>query len=372
VRVPVRTVASEKSPGMSLSASADRLPSLDGFRAISIVAVLISHLGDSLNIQYITPAGNVGVRCFFVISGFLITYLLLCEEAEAGAISLKSFYARRIVRIVPVYLLFIAFLALLTQAGWINLTTGDFIKSLTFTKDFGSGQWVDGHLWSLSVEEQFYMLWPPVLIACSSKRRLQVALVLIIICPCLRIVFYLSGWQSAYSPFTNADMLMFGCLAAMLLTQYEEPILRGLQIYTTAGRLIALCLIILTITLELNFMLGFLTVPFAWTAEAIGLAYLICSYTFVPRGIGFYLLNTFAARFIGVISYSLYIWQQPFLAHPGDYALTNFPLFRFPLNILSVFVVASLSYYGLERPLVSLRHRFRRVQTERLGVNAAI
>jgi peptidoglycan/LPS O-acetylase OafA/YrhL len=355
-------VSEEEAPAYSRTSTGDfgnRLPSLDGFRAISISLVLLTHFAVGMNIHRDLYYGDLGVRCFFVISGFLITHLLLKEEAETGAISLRLFYARRFLRIVPVYLLFISCLALLTTVATTHLTTCDFITSLTYTKDFGCREFIDNPLWSLSVEEQFYLIWPLVLLRCSPKNRMMVALGLIGICPIVRIASYLSliPGNRSYSPFTNADMLMFGCMAALLLRRDEQGFLRSLKICPMIGRLNATLLIVTPILLERHFLLAFLTVPFAWTAEAIGFAYLICSYAFVPTGIGFRLLNSPPARFVGVISYSIYIWHEPFFTPPQYFGIAAFPLLQLPMNAICVFVVSTLSYCGLERPLARLRNR---------------
>jgi peptidoglycan/LPS O-acetylase OafA/YrhL len=314
-REPMRTHAvtvdapgAPKNRGGRGVRSDDRLPSLDGFRAISIMMVLIAHIAYSLKSPHGYYFGDLGVRCFFVISGFLITHLLLKEEKQTGQISLRLFYARRFVRIVPVYLVFIACLFLLDATTSLHLPLCNFVTSLTYTKDFGGcGQWIDGHLWSLSVEEQFYLLWPLVLVGGNSKQRLIVALSLICACPFFRVAYYVSGGGGAFSPFTNADTIMFGCAGALLLSQYHGTIMRALNVWPTVGRLIAVCFIAIPLFIEVNFWIGVMTVPFARTAEAAGFAYLIVSYAFVPTGIGYQLLNLRPMRFIGVISYSLYI-----------------------------------------------------------------
>jgi peptidoglycan/LPS O-acetylase OafA/YrhL len=339
----------------------ERLPSLDGFRAISVLLVMTNHLFRSMNMEIDDHAGDLGVRCFFVISGFLITYLFLKEEAATGAISLHLFYARRALRIVPVYIAFIGFLFLLSYTSRAHFTPCQWLTSLTFTKDFGCRSWNDAHLWSLSVEEQFYLLWPLVLAGCNPRSRMMIAFGLICVCPAARIVYHFSSFplEAAYSPLTNADMLMYGCLAAMLLNGYASGFLRVLGIAPALGRFFAFCLILIPIMLERNFVAGFLTVPFASSVEALALAYLICSYALVRSGLGFWLLNSASARFVGVISYSLYIWHLPFFNSLNNYVDTNLSLFVFPINVVSVFVVATVSYFGLERPLTSLRYRLR-------------
>src|SRR3954453_5101511 len=156
--------------------SASRIPSLDGIRALSIAMVLMLHLSDTKNFlsyRYVEPFnfGFFGVWTFFIISGFLITSLLLEETASTGTISLKNFYFRRTMRIFPcsyVYLAVIGVLGLLPAI--------DFWHALTYTVNyhqFGRA-WHISHLWSLSVEEQFYLLWPAVLCYGGRRRGFQI------------------------------------------------------------------------------------------------------------------------------------------------------------------------------------------------------
>ena len=145
-----------------------RLPSLDGLRAVSILLVLGWHLNDRNRIPgfgYVTYYyGTLGVQIFFVISGFLISWLLLADEAAAGSVSLRSFYARRALRILPVQFAYLAVLALLTLTTALRWSGCEVATALTYTKDIACQTWADAHLWSLSVEEQFYLIWPVVLI----------------------------------------------------------------------------------------------------------------------------------------------------------------------------------------------------------------
>lgn len=151
-----------------------RIPSLDGIRAISILMVCYGHLSGTRNFPVsITAYGrwcgdvaHLGVLVFFVISGFLITTLLMSERETTGAISLKRFYLRRIVRIFPAFYAFILVMAIATLSGAVHLTGRDFAYVLTYTVNVEPNRALQiGHLWSLSIEEQFYLLWPLTLLA---------------------------------------------------------------------------------------------------------------------------------------------------------------------------------------------------------------
>jgi len=165
--VPVpEAIGALAAPVMEAQAKPIRLPSLDGWRALSILMVLGAHTTHTTGFpEELRPLflwvfdGALGVRFFFCISGFLITYLMLQEAERTGRMSLRDFYVRRTLRILPVYFLYLAVLLGLQCTTPLKLTAGEWAASLTFTADFASGQWLNGHLWSLAVEEQFYLLW---------------------------------------------------------------------------------------------------------------------------------------------------------------------------------------------------------------------
>jgi peptidoglycan/LPS O-acetylase OafA/YrhL len=108
--------------------------------------------------------GDLGVRTFFVISGLLITWLMLREQSQTGQVNLRNFYARRALRILPVYAAFLLVVAALQWLTPFHQSTGQWVANLTFTTGLlswgGVGSWTTGHLWSLAVEEQFYVIWP--------------------------------------------------------------------------------------------------------------------------------------------------------------------------------------------------------------------
>src|SRR5580692_8626360 len=153
--------------GVALLHLQRRIASLDGLRAVSILLVLTSHsiLGThSFAFRLLFLHADLGVRVFFIISGFLITTLLLNERAESGGISLRLFYIRRTLRILPAFYLFVGTVAILNALGVIAVPPGNWVYVLTYTLNFDPHPpWVLGHLWSLSVEEQFYLLWPLVM-----------------------------------------------------------------------------------------------------------------------------------------------------------------------------------------------------------------
>lgn len=147
------------------------IPSLDGFRAISILLVIFGHL----IINQLLPAplysilkevsfGELGVRIFFVISGFLITYLLLKERSKNGGVNLKAFYIRRLLRIFPVFYFYLGIVAILNFSLGFQVPSLYFLSAALYIQNFSpwGSSWLIGHSWSLAVEEQFYLLWPAI------------------------------------------------------------------------------------------------------------------------------------------------------------------------------------------------------------------
>ena len=168
-----------------------RIPSLDGVRAASISLVILGHLvgttGFPVGAGALSHIGNFGVRCFFVISGFLITTLLLREWHANGNISISRFYLRRSLRIFPACYFFILVMFLAWQFGWIEVESREWLHAATYTMNYmHDGTWNLSHLWSLSAEEQFYLLWPGVLVVVGLRRGIILAAIIVITVPFIR------------------------------------------------------------------------------------------------------------------------------------------------------------------------------------------
>ncbi|HTC01522.1 MAG TPA: acyltransferase [Ferruginibacter sp.] len=335
----------------------NRLPSLDGWRGISILLVIIgheiidgSHFGinneDSL-FRFFTWHIH-GVRIFFVISGFIITHLLLKEEKLKDNISLKNFYLRRFFRIIPVLYVYLVILFILTLF-FHNETITPIIwfLSLFFMANFWSigVRWSTGHLWSLSVEEQFYFLWP--VIFTNRRLRLIVPLFFILLAPILRMIEYKHpGLIGDASFFTNADAIFIGCLFAM----YREKVFKKRYKIVEFIILSITAFILIAQKIALSGT-GLISVPFANSLFAISIVILI-ERSFSPSSVLYKIFNLRILVWIGRISFSLYLWQQLFYHCSifGDKIYT-----RFPLNILCMFVCAFLSYSFVEKPILRFR-----------------
>ena len=337
---------------------ASRLSSLDGLRAISIALVIFEHLrrtrgytlGD-LN-AYFGDYGRLGVTVFFVISGFLITTLLLRERERRGAISLKGFYLRRAVRIFPAFLAFMAFIVVANAMGWIQLNRYDLVSAFTYTVNYHPGRsWYIGHLWSLSVEEQFYLLWPLALVVLSRTGALVAAAVVFCAAPFVRIwMERMSSLPEAYRDLevfpAVADAIAIGCILAML-----RPWLLRQRWYLAATRPLPMLFVLPLIAL-VNRFLGYGIVDLLGEPVALLAIGVVVEASTRWTGLAAAFLNSRPMVLLGTLSYSLYLWQQVFLDRDAGHAWVGFPL-----NVLLAIAVACASYYLLERPLLDLRRR---------------
>jgi peptidoglycan/LPS O-acetylase OafA/YrhL len=335
-----------------------RIPSLDGLRALSIALVMFAHLNDtrgfvsSLEIEH-WQLGNLGVRVFFVISGFLITTLLLEESDRTGTISLGGFYVRRFFRIFPAFYCLCAVLFVLDATGVIALHPRDLLAAATYTVNYHHDRaWYVGHLWSLSIEEQFYLLWPALLLIAGIRRGLGVAAAMVFIAPVLRVGL---GFLPAFRPGigetfpTVADSLATGCLLAGLGPRLaRSPRWRDLVEKRWWLAVIAIIVFARNPFTKISWMFG-------ETILNVSIAVVIAHVIQRPDDRFGRLLNTAPMVWIGTLSYSLYLWQQPFLNRHSSGVVQSFPF-----NILLAVAVAHASYLLVERPFLRLRQRIER------------
>ena len=275
-----------------------RIPSLDGLRAISISMVVVGHMAYSGHApRFLSQYANLGVRIFFVISGYLITTILLGEHSRTGTISLRDFYIRRAYRIFPAAMFFILMIVLLY---WQSLRWYDIGAALLYLVNFDPFRpWVIGHLWSLSVEEQFYFLWPSVLKKWY-QRRMIILCAVILAAPIARtVLFYFKVPGGGYGNLlTVGDNLATGCLLAML-----GPRIREIPWKAAALMLVAMLSIPLydaDSRLRTVFMLFILSPILHFSIAGILLHVVQHPYR---------LLNLPPMIWLGNISYSLYLWQ---------------------------------------------------------------
>jgi peptidoglycan/LPS O-acetylase OafA/YrhL len=197
-------------------------PAFDVFRGIGILFVVLAHTPTRNDVLApIRPIGALGVHMFFALSGFLITYRFMEEQEQTGRIDLVAFYRRRVRRILPPAIIYLAVLAVL--GPWLHLlpaSLNEIAASLFFYRNIFQGGWYTGHFWSLSLEEQFYLAWPVILVALGISRARIAAILIIAATVIWRIhVFSVDPAANIYRPDLLADHLLWGCLVALMWRQ---------------------------------------------------------------------------------------------------------------------------------------------------------
>ena len=316
-----------------------RIPSLDGLRAISITLVILSHLvkWKHISLEVLGSYGALGVHVFFVLSGYLITNLLLREYERSSTISLREFYIRRAYRIFPAAFVFLAVVIVLYwhEVRWYHAAAALlYVANMDVTRP-----WIFGHLWSLGIEEQFYLLWPFVLKKWQS-RTTAILVCVLIVTPIFWAGLYgfrvHNGLVGSLPAF--ADQLAIGCLLAIFAPRI--PRIRGS---------LALAMVLLTIfipwfpatspsrSLFMLFVLGPLL--------NLSIAGLVLHVIQVP----YRALNWAPVAWLGKISYSLYLWQELFCS--------NAALHQGYVLVLPALACACVSYYLVEQPMLRLREK---------------
>ena len=331
------------------------LPELDGLRAVAIGLVIVGHtMSGSLALG--GPwhrLGELGVMLFFVLSGFLITGILCASEEAYGRVDLREFYLRRALRIFPAAYAFLAACAVAMACGWISDTSWKtFAAAALYLRNiFGRGVSLD-HLWSLSLEEQFYVLWPPVMLWIGVRRGTSVAAIAACGVVAFRTMAILRHWFPYESgvfyerPWFRFDSLLVGCWFALLRAHH---VVTWRRLVGFARWLHPLWVVPAAITWSLwgedlpGAHAVYLTIQLGFAA-----AILLAVLSGAARG----LLTHSALRAIGRLSYSLYLWQQTWLVSTRP----SWGWIRaFPINLLSLAVSAVVSYRVVERPLLRLK-----------------
>ncbi len=315
-----------------------RIPSLDGLRAISISLVVIGHWAELRYHSDIAGAfANLGVRIFFIISGYLITTLLLKEHSKTSTIHLSEFYVRRAYRILPAALAFMlpVFVIFWHALRWYHIAAAAlYLANFDFTHP-----WYLGHLWSLSVEEQFYFLWPGVLKRWH-RHRVAILLSVVAFAPLYRVLCHflqLHGRADETFP-AVADILAIGCLLAIF-----APRLPQIKLSLAAIMLVPLALVPIYVG-RMHFHVTPLLLLVLWPAMHVSIAGLLLHVVQRP----YWILNTTPVAWLGKISYSLYLWQQLFIfgTHPRPW-----------YNVFFALALAAASYYLVEQPILRIREK---------------
>lgn len=344
-----------------------KIAGFDALRALSVTLVILSHIGviGAVSSPWLKAFFTVfnaftGVTFFFVLSGFLITTLLIKEHRSAGRIDIKNFFMRRALRILPLYYLSIGIAYLFGVFGVQKIPDAAIIHGLTYTYNFVPVQFNVGflsHLWSLAVEEQFYLIWPFLFLLLVAKPWRLVLICIVATATCYSVaisfdwhseihkLYYVGRWfiPAAYPIF-------IGCMFALML-QYS----------TSAKRILGTWYCLTVATLFLSAPLVFHNALNSLNQQyfvAFGVALLICWISQNQHQRAVQLLDWGPIGYLGTISYGLYMWQGIFTGN-GNIDSHNWPP---PMGwgVLLTFVAAPLSYHSFEKPLLKLKSKFAR------------
>lgn len=313
----------------------NRIASLDGFRALAIAMVTLAHLYPKAD-----ALGAPGVDVFFVISGFLITHLLIREREANGSFSIKNFYIRRARRIFPAYALFLLVATALISLKLMDANRAQLLEAATYTYSVvpHTAKSAIGQVWSLCVEEHFYLLWPLTLLLLGFARSRYALIAVIIVTVPLRFLLRNTTLDIGYSTPTRLDVIAVGCLAAYA---WNSQRLRHLVKRTMSYRVLwsAIGLWLLS-----HFVLSHsgkfaLCVASAFEAVCIAVIMFHC----IQRKTT--LLNWKPIVFVGVLSYSIYL-AQTLLFVKGIHG-------NLLLQLLAISCYALFSYYLVEAPVLN-------------------
>jgi peptidoglycan/LPS O-acetylase OafA/YrhL len=327
-------------------------------------------------------AGDLGVRTFFVLSGFLITTLLLRERQQTGRISLLEFYVRRAYRIFPAFYAYLIIVGTLAAVRWIELLPGDLFAAATYTTNFHAMRsWWTGHLWSLAVEEQFYVIWPLLLVVLgmarapvssvhargtSVPRAWYATLFAIFAAPIIRVATW--RWMPHERALVDQafpcifDALATGCALALVMPHHvrSERIARLL-----AARWFWPCV-------ALGFLPTLVTNPFvslgiAMTCANLSIAAIILRCVSRPDTAVSRTLERRPFVWVGTLSYSLYLWQQLFIDRHSEQWIH-----QFPVNVGFALCAAVACHYLIEQPFLRLSARRRAEAEARAATGLAV
>lgn len=342
------------------------IPTLDGWRALSVIGVILYHgrydfLGATPLLMRVAAHGSIGVDVFFAISGFLICGLLLREYEETGNISLRRFYIRRCFRILPPYY---ASLAAICAAGAflaLPINFGNVPSCLFFYRNYRPlgideyGGFYTAHYWTLAVEEHFYLLWPMLLLLVKPKRAGKVAFLLAVTVFAWRVIEGRFDLLAGVLPPANLlarsdirmDALLWGCLAAIYF-----PDIQRLAARIRFSQLWLVPALIVVIAQKMH-------PPGLISLDAVLFPVLVVSTVIQPHSLLGRALEWRPLRWVGTISFSLYLWQELFLPGPtGELARGGMRhLQQLPWNLLAILGCACLSRYLIEIPMTRLGHR---------------
>ena len=311
------------------------IPTLDGWRGLAILLVLIDHMTIYVNgrppFPWLLHLGQHGVAVFFVLSGFLITSRLLEEHQQTGRVDLRNFYARRFFRLMPAAWCYLALIGLVLVVTHRADHLRDIVACVFFYRNYvHDGLLLTGHFWSLSIEEQYYLVWPAVLLFTGPRRATWVAIAGALAVAAFRFTHwtYFNSVPIADSLVTQlrADALLVGCVAALTIHRFKA-VCQKVPAFVFLP-LVCWCVMRYHQLIPLH--------------ESLLIALLMMGTVSQPASLLARILESRPLVLLGKLSYSIYLWQQCF------HALTDYRqelAWWLPLP-----AVAIISYHFIERP----------------------
>jgi peptidoglycan/LPS O-acetylase OafA/YrhL len=347
-------------------------PSLDGLRGVAILMVMAHHAS-------LVQGGFLGVDVFFVLSGFLITALLMQEWDRTGSVNLRNFYARRALRLLPALLVLLSIFLMAPRLFGL----GHVPWKQTLSVLFYSANWVLAFLlvnlglltpaWSLAIEEQFYILWPPLLrllLILKVGRLWMLGLVLLGIASAsvIRVLLWQSPPTAAsvsrlyYSLDTRMDSLLLGCLLGLLTAWYMLP-QRGWLLAATRYAAAPAAVIMLALAYRAPSYLSRSLYHGVELLVCVATAVVIVALLTSPPRLASLILEQRVLVWVGRISYGLYLWHVPiFYGVLSQGRMARLGITGVMLTLLrfaATFAVAAASFYLIEQPLLRLKEKFR-------------
>lgn len=346
------------------------IPVIDGLRAVSISFVLLGHFG----LGHIVP-GGFGVTVFFLISGFLITRLLLNEIASTGSLKLTEFYARRFARLAPALVVFILLTISARELISERVPMVEVAASALYMMNYyriyfdaylahsgQSGISTLGILWSLAVEEHFYILFP-IFLAWLIRRRMAMSAMLLAVVVALawrvvlRGVIHVGDEYTYMATDTRFDSILYGSILALLFQNiYPES---AIQKWVCSRFVVSAALAVILLTFVIR--TPFLRETLRYSVQGLALMPIVAALTYRPeqKGLSFihHLLISKPLIFIGKLSYSLYLWHYSGIAMAAYLLPRASSIHRLPLSVSIAIVLSLASYFCVERSFISLRRR---------------
>jgi peptidoglycan/LPS O-acetylase OafA/YrhL len=321
-----------------------RIPQLDGLRAFAVTAVFLSHVSTGVKL------GWIGVDLFFVLSGFLITGILVQSKDHSFRAYIGGFYARRVRRILPAYIAILIVTTLLFGVGWLA-NWYLYVGAMNFLLPFGLGPPTIWLLWSLAVEEQFYLLWPVIVFFLSRKQIVSCAVGLLVLAPLLRFVctgLFRNHWMIyALLPF-RMDTLAAGSLIALTKHRWSRKnAIVGATVMLFAGLASIIWLAKHGLSGSSNTHVSNVVVYESTLFIVTGV------FVLALFGVGKSVLCFAPIRWLGIVSYSVYLFQvnAVYLASRPRMPLALRPLVT---AVLTVGYAAGM-WFLVERPILNFR-----------------